>query len=87
MNTERRALWTLAIPVIMTNGAMRSLGGVDMSMVGRLGPTAIASLSVSVTWMFAIGVFGLSGSVRLGEFESDVSEIVFSRFRKRFYWI
>lgn len=58
MNPERRALWTLAIPVIMTNGAMMSLGVVDMIMVGRLGPTAIASLSVSVTWMFAIGVFG-----------------------------
>ena len=58
MNAERRALWTLAIPVIMTNGAMMSLGVVDMIMVGRLGPTAIASLSVSVTWMFAIGVFG-----------------------------
>ena len=42
----------------MTNGAMMSLGVVDMIMVGRLGPTAIASLSVSVTWMFAIGVFG-----------------------------
>ena len=58
MNSERRALWTLAVPVIMTNGAMMSLGVVDMIMVGRLGPTAIASLSVSVTWMFAIGVFG-----------------------------
>lgn len=58
MNAERRALWTLAVPVIMTNGAMMSLGVVDMIMVGRLGPTAIASLSVSVTWMFAIGVFG-----------------------------
>ena len=58
MNAERRALWTLAIPVIMTNGAMMSLGVVDMIMVGRLGSTAIASLSVSVTWMFAIGVFG-----------------------------
>ena len=58
MNEERRALWTLAWPVIMTNGAMMSLGVVDMIMVGRLGPIAIASLSVSVTWMFAIGVFG-----------------------------
>ena len=35
-----------------------SLGVVDMIMVGRLGSTAIASLSVSVTWMYAIGVFG-----------------------------
>ena len=58
MNVERRALWTLAWPVILTNGAMMSLGVVDMIMVGRLGPTAIASLSVSVTWMYAIGVFG-----------------------------
>ena len=58
MNLERRALWTLAVPVILTNGAMMSLGVVDMIMVGRLGPTAIASLSVSVTWLFAIGVFG-----------------------------
>ena len=37
---------------------MMSLGVVDMIMVGRMGSTAIASLSVSVTWMFAIGVFG-----------------------------
>ena len=58
MNAERRALWSLAWPVILTNGAMMSLGVVDMIMVGRLGPTAIASLSVSVTWMYAIGVFG-----------------------------
>ena len=58
MNAERRALWTLAWPVILTNGAMMSLGVVDMIMVGRLGPTAIASLSVSVTWLFAVGVFG-----------------------------
>ncbi len=58
MNAERRALWTLAWPVILTNGAMMSLGVVDMIMVGRLGPTAIASLSVSVTWMYATAVFG-----------------------------
>ena len=58
MNAERRALWTLAWPVILTNGAMMSLGVVDMIMVGRLGATAIASLSVSVTWMYATAVFG-----------------------------
>ena len=65
MNSERSLLWTLAWPVMMTTGASMSLGVVDMIMVGRLGATAIASLSVSVTWMFAVGVFGrnISGGV------------------------
>ena len=65
MKQERQALWTLAWPVILTTAASMSLGVVDMIMVGRLGATAIASLSVSVTWMFAVGVFGrnLSGGV------------------------
>ena len=65
MKTERALLWQLAWPVMMTTGASMSLGVVDMLMVGRLGTTAIASLSVSVTWMFAVGVFGrnISGGV------------------------
>ena len=54
MKTERALLWELAWPVMMTTGASMSLGVVDMIMVGRLGSTAIASLSVSVTWMFAV---------------------------------
>ena len=65
MTNERKALWTLAWPVMMTTGASMSLGVIDMMMVGRLGITAIASLSVSVTWMYAVGVFGrnISGGV------------------------
>lgn len=65
MKKERQALWTLAWPVMMTTGASMSLGMVDMIMVGHFGATAIASLSVSVTWMYAVGVFGrnVSGGV------------------------
>ena len=65
MKKERQALWTLAWPVMMTTGASMSLGMVDMIMVGHFGATAIASLSVSVTWMYAVGVFGrnISGGV------------------------
>jgi len=65
MKDEPKALWTLAWPVMMTTGASMSLGVIDMIMVGRLGVTAIASLSVSVTWMYAVGVFGrnISGGV------------------------
>ena len=65
MKNERQALWALAWPVMMTTGASMSLGMIDMIMVGRLGITSIASLSVSVTWMYAVGVFGrnISGGV------------------------
>ncbi len=85
MKEERHALWTLAWPVMMTTGASMSLGMVDMIMVGRLGVTAIASLSVSVTWMYAVGVFGrnISGGVEplvsqaSGEKQQDIRAELF----------
>ena len=65
MDSETKEIWKLAWPVILTTGASMGLGVVDMIMVGHLGSTAIASLSVSVTWLYAVGVFcrHLSGGV------------------------
>ena len=56
-NQEGKALWKLALPVILTTAASMMLGVVDLIMVGRLGPEAIAGLSVAVTWLYGSGVF------------------------------
>ena len=65
MQSESKEILTLAWPVMLTTGASMGLGVVDMLMVGGLGATALASLSVSVTWLYAVGVFGrhISGGV------------------------
>ena len=70
MNKE---LWSLAWPVMLTTGASMSLGTIDMIMVGHLGATSIAALSVSVTWMYAAGVFGRNISAGIEPLVSQAS--------------
>ncbi|MFH1570934.1 MAG: MATE family efflux transporter [Gemmatimonadota bacterium] len=57
----RRAVWTLAVPVMLGMGIQTLYGIVDMIFIGRLGGDAIAALTFSMPLsFFAIGIiFGL----------------------------
>ena len=52
-----RDLWRLSWPVALSMLATMSMGLVDLMMLGRIGAEALASLSLSITWWVAVGVF------------------------------
>lgn len=63
---ELRALWRLAVPIVLANVGTMALGMVDLMMIGRLNDArALAGAAVANTWihgtaMFAMGlVFGI----------------------------
>ncbi len=56
-----RNLWTLALPMTVANVLQNAFSVVDMIFVGRLGPVAVAAVSISglvmmVAWTLLIGV-------------------------------
>lgn len=66
-----RELWVLSWPVAFAMLATMSMGLVDMVMLGRLGPEALAALSLSITWWVTVGVLSRNISKGLDPFVSQ----------------
>jgi multidrug resistance protein, MATE family len=58
VNSELRPLLRLAIPVVLAEVGVMSMGLVDTLMVGRLGPAAIAATGMGSSVFTAIFIFG-----------------------------
>lgn len=57
---EWRALWRLALPIVLTNLGTMLLGTVDLFMVGRLDDAqALAAVSVANVWVNGTAMFGM----------------------------
>ena len=56
---EARALATLAIPVVIVQVGMMSMGVVDTMMIGRVSATALAAVALGHLYFFIIASFGM----------------------------
>lgn len=57
--SEFRALWKLALPIVISQVGFVSMGLVDTLLVGPLGADALSALSLGNTFFFGILIFGL----------------------------
>lgn len=56
---EARATLTLAWPIILTNVTMATIGATDVLMVGWLGPTELAAVSLGFNLSMLFAIFGM----------------------------
>jgi MATE family multidrug resistance protein len=56
---EARALATLAVPVVIVQVGMMSMGVVDTMMIGRVSATALAAVALGHLYFFIIASFGM----------------------------
>lgn len=54
-----RRLLGLAVPVVLAQVGMMAMNVVDIMIVGRVSPTALASVAIGTVCVFAIGTFGM----------------------------
>jgi MATE family multidrug resistance protein len=57
--TDLRALLTLAVPVIVVQVGMMTMGVVDTIMVGHLSPVALAAVALGNVYYFGASIFGM----------------------------
>ena len=56
---EARALATLAVPVVVVQVGMMSMGVVDTMMIGRVSATALAAVALGHLYFFIVASFGM----------------------------
>jgi MATE family multidrug resistance protein len=69
--SELRALWKLALPIVISQVGFVSMGLVDTLIIGPLGPEALSALSLGNTFFFGILIFGLGTLMALDTWVSQ----------------
>ncbi len=66
MSADRRRLWSLALPNLVSMGSLTLLAVVNAAWVGRLGTAELGSIGIATTWVYLVVAFpiGLLNSVR-----------------------
>lgn len=63
---DRRQVWALALPNLVSVGSLTLLAAVNAAWVGRLGTSELGSIGVATTWVYLVVAFpiGLLNAVR-----------------------
>ncbi len=56
---DLRALWRLALPVVLAQVGLMAMGLVDTVMVGRVGPVDLAAVAIGHLYFFGVSVVGM----------------------------
>jgi len=69
--SEFKALWKLALPIVISQVGFVSMGLVDTLLVGPLGSEALSAMSLGNTFFFGILIFGLGTIMALDTWVSQ----------------